>query len=106
MRHGGSEKRLAALSAAGLIVYVFTVTFSAVDWAESLETDWYSTIWGFLFVANQGLSAFAFVIIAMALLAKREPLRSTFKAAHLHDLGQACCSRSSCFGPTSRFHSS
>ncbi|MFL6415302.1 MAG: hypothetical protein ACJ74Y_06485 [Bryobacteraceae bacterium] len=85
---GGSEKRLASLSAAGLILYVFTVTFAAVDWAESLETDWYSTIWGFLFVANQGLSAFAFVIIAMALLAKREPLKSVFKAAHLHDLGK------------------
>ncbi len=86
--HGGLEKRLAAISAPGLILYVFTVTFSAVDWAESLETDWYSTIWGFLFVASQGLTAFAFVIIAMALLAKREPLASLFKPAHLHDLGK------------------
>lgn len=86
--HGGSENRLAALSAPGLILYVFTVTFAAVDWAESLETDWYSTIWGFLFVANQGLSAFAFVIITMALLAKREPIKSAFKTAHLHDLGK------------------
>jgi len=85
---GGLETRLAALSAPGLILYVFTVTFSAVDWAESLETDWYSTIWGFLFVANQGLSAFAFVIIAMVLLSKREPLASRFKPAHLHDLGK------------------
>jgi hypothetical protein len=85
---GGFEKRLAALSAPGLILYVFTVTFASVDWAESLETDWYSTIWGFLFVARQGLTAFAFVIIAMALLSKREPLASRFKAAHLHDLGK------------------
>src|SRR5207245_8049244 len=45
---GGYEKRLAALSAPGLILYVFTVTFASVDWAESLETDFYSTIWGFL----------------------------------------------------------
>jgi MFS family permease len=71
-----------------LILYVFTVTFSAVDWAESLETDWYSTIWGFLFVAGQGLAAFAFIIIAMALLARREPLASRFKPSHLHDLGK------------------
>ncbi len=85
---GGFEKRLAALSAPGLILYVFTVTFASVDWAESLETDWYSTIWGFLFVAQQGLSAFAFVIIVMALLSRREPLASTFKPSHLHDLGK------------------
>ncbi len=82
------EKRLTALSAGGLILYTFTVTFSSIDWAESLETDWYSTIWGFLFVARQGLSAFAFVIIAMALLSRREPLASKFKPAHLHDLGK------------------
>ena len=85
---GGFEKRLAALSAPGLILYVFTVTFSAVDWAESLETDWYSTMWGFLFVASQGLAAFAFVMIVIALLARREPLASRFKPSRLHDLGK------------------
>ena len=85
---GGFEKRLAALSAPGLILYVFTVTFATVDWAESLDNDWYSTIWGFLFVAQQALSVFAFIIIVMALLARREPLASVFKAAHLHDLGK------------------
>ena len=82
------ERRLARLSAPGLILYVFTVSFSSVDWAESLETDWYSTIWGFLFVARQGLEAFAFVIIVMALLSRREPLLGRFKASHLHDLGK------------------
>ncbi len=86
--HGGLEKRLAAISAPGLILYVFTVTFSSVDWAESLANDWYSTIWGFLFVANQALTAFAFIILAMVLLSKREPLAGRFRAAHLHDLGK------------------
>jgi hypothetical protein len=85
---GGLEKRLAALSAPGLILYVFTLTFASVDWAESLDTDFYSTIWGFLFVAQQALSVFAFIIIVMALLSKREPLASLFKTSHLHDLGK------------------
>lgn len=85
---GGLEKRLARLSAPGLLLYVFTITFATVDWAESLETNWFSTIWGFLFVAREGLAAFAFVIIAMALLSRREPLASRFKPAHLHDLGK------------------
>lgn len=85
---GGFEKRLAAISAPGLILYVFTLTFASVDWAESLDNDWYSTIWGFLFVAQQALSVFAFIIIVMALLSRREPLRSTFRPSHLHDLGK------------------
>jgi hypothetical protein len=84
---GGFEKKLAAISAPGLIIYVFTVTFSSVDWAESLETDWYSTMWGFFF-AMQALSAFGFVIVAMSLLSRREPMASLFKRKHLHDLGK------------------
>lgn len=82
------QKKLASISAPGLILYVFTVTFSAIDWAESLETDWFSTMWGFLFVAGQGLAAFSFVIIALALLSRREPLASTLRERHFHDLGK------------------
>ena len=85
---GGLEKRLARLSAPGLLIYVFTITFATIDWAESLENNWFSTIWGFLFVAREGMASFAFVIIVMALLARREPLASRFKPAHLHDLGK------------------
>ncbi len=85
---GGLEKRLARISAPGLLLYVFTITFATIDWAESLESHWFSTIWGFLFIAREGLAAFAFAIIAMALLSRREPLASRFKAAHLHDLGK------------------
>jgi hypothetical protein len=85
---GGLETRLARLSAPGLLIYVFTITFATIDWAESLENNWFSTIWGFLFVAREGLASFAFVIIVMALLSRREPLASRFKPAHLHDLGK------------------
>lgn len=76
------------LSAPGLIIYVFTVTFSSVDWAESLFAHWYSTMWGFLFVAGQGLSAMGFTIAALCLLARWQPMSSAFRASHLHDLGK------------------
>jgi hypothetical protein len=85
---GGLENRLAKLSAPGLLIYVFTITYATIDWAESLENNWFSTIWGFLFVAREGLAAFAFVIIVMTLLSRREPLASRFKPAHLHGLGK------------------
>src|SRR5581483_1192967 len=47
---GDQHVPLGRLAAPGLIVYVFTITFAAVDWAESLQDHWYSTMWGFLFV--------------------------------------------------------
>jgi hypothetical protein len=78
----------ARLSAPGLILYVFTVSFSSVDWAESLFTHWFSTMWGFLFVAGQGITAMGFTILAVSMLAVAPPMSEAFKASHLHDLGK------------------
>ena len=36
------------------------MTFAAVDWIMSLDPHWFSTIFGFMFVAGRGLSALAF----------------------------------------------
>lgn len=85
---GGRQLQLARLSAPGLILYVFTVTFSSVDWAESLADHWFSTMWGFLFVAGQGLAALCFVIMVIALLSRRKPMSDALRPSHFHDLGK------------------
>lgn len=87
-REGDQSVKLARLSAPGLIVYALTVTFAAVDWAESLRSHWYSTIWGFIFVVGQGLTAISFAIVATALLSRREPMSRAIRTAHFHDLGK------------------
>ena len=60
------------LSGPGIGVLVLTVTFASVDWAMSLNPEWFSTIYGLLFVAAWALSALAFVIAVMAFLVRRE----------------------------------
>lgn len=80
--------RLAKLSAGGLIFYLFSITFAAVDWAESLETTWASTMWGLMFIAAEGLTALSFLIVAMAVLSRREPMSRVMKPDHFHDLGK------------------
>jgi len=85
---GGSEIKLARLSAPGLILYVFTVTFAFVDWAESIEAHWKSTMWGFLFVAGQGITTIAFAIAILAILSRRSSLSKTVKPSHFQDLGK------------------
>ena len=87
-RIGDQSRRLAAISAPGLIIYVFTMTFASVDWAESLVSHWFSTIWGFVFVVGQGLSAMAFLIVVAALLSRRRPLSEVVNPSHFHDLGK------------------
>lgn len=85
---GDQTYRLAMISAPGLVLYVFTVTFSSIDWAESLMSHWFSTIWGFLFVVSQGLTAMSFAIVAMAVFSRRAPMSSVLKPRHFHDLGK------------------
>ena len=43
----------------GLLLMGLTITFSAVDWAMSLDPHWFSTIYGVLFMVGQVLSAMA-----------------------------------------------
>ncbi len=81
-------RRMRMLSGPGLGVFVLTVTFASVDWAMSLNPEWFSTIYGLLFVAAWALSALAFVIAVMAPLAGREPLSRVVRPNHFQDLGK------------------
>jgi hypothetical protein len=75
------------LSGPGIVIFGLTVTLAATDWVMSLDPHWYSTIFGIIVMGGWGLSALSFIIIALALLARFEPLRSVLKPNHFHDLG-------------------
>jgi hypothetical protein len=62
--------RLRRLSAVGLILYMLTATFAAYDWMMSLEPEWFSSIYGLLFIAGQALAALAVAIIGLRVLAQ------------------------------------
>jgi hypothetical protein len=81
------ERRLEYLSRGGLLLYSLTMTFASIDWVMSLEPHWYSTIYGILFIGGQVLSAFAFVIPVMVLIADRPPFSEVVSADLFHDLG-------------------
>lgn len=87
-QRGDQTVRLARLSAPGLILYVFTVTFAAIDWAQSLEDRWFSTMWGFLFVAQQGITVVCFAILCSLALARWEPMSAALRPRRFHDLGK------------------
>jgi hypothetical protein len=81
-------KNMRVLSGPGMVVLIFTVTFASVDWYMSLEPEWFSTIFGFIFVAAWSLSALAFVIFVMARISREEPMRRIVAPLHFHDLGK------------------
>jgi hypothetical protein len=84
----GLDRRFARLSGPGLVVYGLTVSLAAIDWMMSVDPHWFSTIYGFVMVGGQGLSALAFIIIALFTLTKSEPMSSVVSSKHLHDLGK------------------
>jgi len=84
----GLKQRLKTLAAPGVILYILAMTFAAIDWVMSLSPRWASTIYGFLFVAGQAISAMALMIAVIVLLAGSEPLHEIVKKRHLHDLAK------------------
>lgn len=80
--------RMQTLSGPGIVLFAITVNFAAVDWVMSLDPEWYSTIFGILFMGGWGLSALSFTIAVTVLLAGRAPLRGVLKPSHFHDLGK------------------
>jgi hypothetical protein len=72
----------------GIILYVFAMSFAAIDWSMSLSPHWASTIYGFLFVAGQAISAMSLMIITVVMLSRSEPFSHIIQKRHLHDLGK------------------
>ena len=81
------QRRLRLLSAPGLVLYVLTVTFAAVDWVMSLEPHWYSTLYGVVILVGQILAALALAIVLITQLVEVPPVSTVLTPQHLHDLG-------------------
>lgn len=54
----------------------------------SLDAEWFSTIFGLLTIAGQGVLSIAFLIAVCVILSKYEPMSHVLKPKHFHDLGK------------------
>lgn len=79
--------RFRAFSGPALIVHGFVVTFAFIDLVMSIQPEWFSTIFGIIFLVGQVLSTLAFSIAMLMLLSARDPLAPVLRPAHFHDLG-------------------
>jgi hypothetical protein len=87
---GGEEStlRFRAMSGLGLVIYSLTISFAAIDWVMSLQARWISTIYGFIFIAGEVLSAFCFVVVIESILIKRKPVSEFLTTTEVHDHGK------------------
>ena len=86
--HDVVHGKLSRAAAPGLLFWGFSVTFLSIDWVMSLDPAWFSTMFGLLFIASQGLTSMAFLITLMVVLSFRRPMSEVLTPRHLHDLGK------------------
>jgi hypothetical protein len=87
-RDDRTRRRLKMLAGPGIILYVFAMSFAAIDWVMSLSPHWASTIYGFLYVAGQLISSMALMICVVVLLSRAPVFQGVLKPRYLHDLGK------------------
>lgn len=80
-------KRLEGMSGPGIILFGITVTFASIDWVMSIESHWYSTIFGMIFMIIYALGAMALVIIIARVTANYAPVSRLVTADQFNDLG-------------------
>jgi hypothetical protein len=82
------RRRLKMMAGPGIILYVFAMSFAAIDWVMSLSPNWASTIYGFLYIAGQLISSMSLMICVVVLLARTPVFAGVLKPRYLHDLGK------------------
>ena len=83
----GIQERMRKFSAPGLLLFVITATFAYVDWIMSLEPQWFSTMFGAMFMIGQVLETLAFAVVLLYWLSSRWPFLGALKVQHYWDLG-------------------
>ncbi len=82
------SSKLEKLSAPAVPLFFIIMTFCAVDYLMTLEPYWFSTVYGFMIVIGQCLTAMSLVVATLVLLAKYAPMDHAVTKRHLHDLGK------------------
>ncbi len=81
------KRKARTLSGPGIVIYGLLGTVAYVDWVMSLEKHWYSTMFAVIVIIGQILLAFAFSVVLLTLLRRREPLSEVVTATQYHQLG-------------------
>jgi hypothetical protein len=83
-----ATRSMQRLSGGGLVFLALSITFVGVDWFMSLNPDFYSTMFGFLFMNYLGLAGLAFTILMAAYLRSAASMGALFRPSHFADYGK------------------
>lgn len=81
------QRRIQRLSAGGLLVFMLSVSFAAIDWSMSIEPHWFSSIYGVIVVVGYVISAFSVATLSLILFHRSSP-NPWLTTKNMHDLGK------------------
>ena len=79
--------KMVKYSAIFIVFFAVTSSTSAWDWALSIDTHWYSTMFGWYVFASWFVSGLAFITLVTVMLKEHGYLKG-LSSEHLHDLGK------------------
>ncbi len=80
--------RLSKVSAPGLVLFAFTVTFATVDWVMSLDPMWFSTVIGVYYFSSAIVGFLGLLILITVLLQQSGRVTDSINVEHYQDLGK------------------
>jgi hypothetical protein len=81
------RRTLRKISAGGMVLFFVTTLGFAMDYFMSRETNWFSSILGFITDVGMGLAGMSFVSLSVCYFADKKPLKDYISPQHLNDLG-------------------
>ena len=86
---GGAKhwKRMITISALFIVIFAFSSSVAAWDWVMSIDTHWFSTMFGWYVFASWWVACIALITYMIVLLKEAGYLQAV-NANHLHDLGK------------------
>ena len=81
-------EKMKRISAPGMVLFAFTITFASFDWFMSLSPRWYSTVFGVYIFSGSLLAALAFITLLTIYLRRQGVLADVITVEHFHDLGK------------------
>lgn len=81
------RNRLSTFSGFGILIFLVTTTFAAVDWIMSLEPTWSSALFGCIFLISQGHSTLCLMVVLLKRLVGDSDLLKKYEKRYLRDIG-------------------
>jgi hypothetical protein len=85
--HSTNEGIRSRISAGGLVIYVILMSLGGVDWIMSRQAHWSSSVFGFIMVVSQTLTALCFVLVILWRRAELPAVVDFATPKHFIDLG-------------------